>query len=96
LVLDLDETLVHTTDVATAVYDCRVEIVTRKGHRVFYILKRPYLDVFLATLAVDFEIVIFTASIQRYANAVIDLIDVHNVVDKRFFRPVSEGRRRRG
>ena len=33
-----------------------------------------------------FEIVIFTASIRRYADAVIDLIDLHGVVDRRFFR----------
>lgn len=33
-----------------------------------------------------FEIVIFTASIRRYADAVIDLIDLHHVVDRRFFR----------
>ena len=86
--LDLDETLVHTTDKAIPQYDCRVEIHTKKAHRVFYILKRPFLDVFLVTLSQYFEIVIFTASIRRYADAVIDLIDLHHVVDRRFFRQV--------
>jgi len=86
LVLDLDETLVHTTDRRVAQYDCRVEIHTKKAHRVFYILKRPFLDVFLVTMSQYFEIVIFTASIRRYADAVIDLIDLHHVVDRRFFR----------
>lgn len=87
LVLDLDETLVHTTDSPSAEYDCRVEIRTRRAHRVFYILKRPYLDTFLATLSTAFEIVIFTASIRRYADAVIDLVDVNRVVGRRYFRP---------
>jgi CTD nuclear envelope phosphatase 1 len=87
LVLDLDETLVHTTNQPLADYDCRVEIHTRRAQRVFYISKRPYLDTFLATLATAYDIVIFTASIRRYADAVIDLIDVHRVVSRRFFRP---------
>lgn len=33
-----------------------------------------------------FEIVIFTASIRRYADAVIDLIDCQSAVSRRFFR----------
>jgi RNA polymerase II subunit A small phosphatase-like protein len=51
LVLDLDETLVHTTDKPLASYDCRVEIRTKKANRVFYILKRPFLDHFLVTVS---------------------------------------------
>jgi len=86
LVLDLDETLVHTTDKPLSSYDCRVEIRTKKANRVFYILKRPFLDHFLVTLSHYFELVIFTASIRRYADAVIDLIDVHGVIERRFFR----------
>lgn len=50
LVLDLDETLVHTTDKAIPLYDHRVDIQTKKAHRVFYILKRPFLDLFLLTV----------------------------------------------
>ena len=50
LVLDLDETLVHTTDKAIPMYDHRVDIQTKKAHRVFYILKRPFLDLFLLTV----------------------------------------------
>jgi CTD nuclear envelope phosphatase 1 len=85
-VLDLDETLVHTTDKVVPLYDFRVEIHTRRAHRAFYILKRPFLDVFLVTLAQYFEIVIFTASIRRYAEAVIDIIDTHHVVERRYYR----------
>jgi Dullard-like phosphatase family protein len=40
----------------------------------------------LCQLSHYFELVIFTASIRRYADAVIDLIDLHHVIDRRFFR----------
>jgi len=41
---------------------------------------------FLVQLSHYFELVIFTASIRRYADAVIDLIDVHGVIERRLFR----------
>jgi Dullard-like phosphatase family protein len=87
LVLDLDETLVHTTDAIIPVYDCRVDIHTRSSSRCFYILKRPHLDAFLFALSPYYHIVIFTASIRRYADAVIDLIDPHQLIERRLFRP---------
>jgi len=90
LVLDLDETLVHTTDRAVPSYDCRVEIsspVNQSKPRVFYVLKRPFLDLFLTQMSMHFEIVVFTASIRRYADAVIDLIDPNGYIAKRCFRP---------
>ena len=67
-------------------YDCRVHIHTRRLSRVFYILKRPHLDTFLVTLAPYYHITIFTASIRRYADAVIDLIDTHQTVTQRLYR----------
>ena len=80
------QTLVHTTDVAIPVYDCRVDIQTRRLSRTFYILKRPYLDTFLLTLSPYYHLVIFTASIRKYADAVIDLIDPASLIEQRFFR----------
>ena len=80
------QTLVHTTDVAIPVYDCRVEIHTRRLSRTFFILKRPYLDTFLLTLSPYYHLIVFTASIRRYADAVIDLIDSASVIRQRFFR----------
>ena len=69
------QTLVHTTDVAIPVFDCMVDIQSRRLSRTFYILKRPFLDTFLLTLSPYYRLVIFTASIRKYADAVIDLID---------------------
>ena len=40
-----------------------------------YVLKRPFVDEFLARLGPQFEIVIFTASLSKYADPVIDNLD---------------------
>lgn len=40
-----------------------------------YVLKRPYVDEFLRRLGPLFEIVIFTASLAKYADPVIDNLD---------------------
>jgi len=86
LVLDLDETLIHTSDHAVPGYHARVEIQEKRKTRVFYLLKRPYLDLFLATMSQFYELVVFTASIKRYADAVIDIIDYNRVIERRYFR----------
>ena len=51
-----------------------------------YVLKRPYVDDFLAFLANKFECVLFTASLAKYADPVSDLLDVHGCFSARLFR----------
>lgn len=86
LVLDLDETLVHTSNSFVRFADLRVEVVQKKRTRIFYVVKRPFLDVFMEIMSRYFDIVIYTASIRRYADPVIDLIDLRGVIKKRLFR----------
>ncbi|KAJ3164104.1 hypothetical protein HDU88_005602 [Geranomyces variabilis] len=86
LVLDLDETLVHSSfkEVPNADYVIPVEI---EGvfHSV-YVLKRPGVDTFLQRLAHQFEIVVFTASLPKYADPVLDHLDTCRTVKHRLFR----------
>ncbi|KAI8917488.1 HAD-like domain-containing protein, partial [Powellomyces hirtus] len=86
LVLDLDETLVHSSfkEVPDADYVIPVEI---EGifHSV-YVLKRPGVDDFLKRLGSQFEVVVFTASLPKYADPVLDHLDIHRVVKHRLFR----------
>jgi len=86
LVLDLDETLVHSSfkPVAQADFVIPVEI-DNQVHNV-YVLKRPGVDVFLQRLGPHFEIVVFTASLAKYADPVLDMLDKHRVVKHRLFR----------
>jgi len=86
LVLDLDETLVHSsfTPVPNADFIIPVEIENHV-HQV-YVLKRPGVDHFMKTVGSMWEVVVFTASLAKYADPVMDLLDKHKVVSYRLFR----------
>jgi len=86
LVLDLDETLVHSSfkPVANADFIVPVEIEDQV-HQV-YVLKRPHVDTFMKRMGELYEIVVFTASLAKYADPVLDLLDIHKVVSGRLFR----------
>lgn len=91
LILDLDETLVHscyldpdTNDVVgctfvpeTAVPDYTLNIPILSGlHPIeFHVFKRPYVDLFLDLVSKWYDVVIYTASLQAYATIVIDKLD---------------------
>jgi len=86
LVLDLDETLVHSSfkPVPNADFIIPVEI-DNQVHQV-YVLKRPGVDQFLKVMGDKFELVVFTASLAKYADPVLDLLDKDKTVRSRLFR----------
>lgn len=86
LVLDLDETLVHSSfkPVPNPDYIVPIEIDGQQ-HRV-YVLKRPHVDKFLAAVGKLYEVVLFTASLSKYADPVTDLLDPQGVCRFRLFR----------
>jgi RNA polymerase II subunit A small phosphatase-like protein len=51
-----------------------------------YVLKRPFVDEFMQRMGQIFEVVIFTASLSKYADPVIDNLDKCRVVRHRLFR----------
>jgi RNA polymerase II subunit A small phosphatase-like protein len=86
LVLDLDETLVHSSfkPLPNPDFIIPVEI---EGHLLdVYVIKRPHVDEFMKWLSDRFEVVMFTASLAKYADPLLDLLDVHNVIHWRLFR----------
>mmetsp|Transcript_29016 Transcript_29016/g.76055 ORF Transcript_29016/g.76055 Transcript_29016/m.76055 type:complete len:257 (+) Transcript_29016:158-928(+) len=86
LVLDLDETLVHSSFKPVPDADFVVPIeIDGQSHEV-YVLKRPYVDEFLRAMAPLFEVVLFTASLSKYADPVTDLLDPEGVCRYRLFR----------
>eukprot|EP00002_Diphylleia_rotans_P029340 TRINITY_DN596_c0_g5_i1.p1 TRINITY_DN596_c0_g5~~TRINITY_DN596_c0_g5_i1.p1 ORF type:complete len:301 (-),score=53.91 TRINITY_DN596_c0_g5_i1:742-1644(-) len=86
IVLDLDETLVHSSfkpvPGADFVIDIEIEGIE---HRV-YVCKRPHVEAFLAEMGKIYEVVVFTASLSKYADPVLDLLDPLRVVKHRLFR----------
>lgn len=51
-----------------------------------YVAKRPGVDEFLVEMAKHYEIVIYTASLNKYADPLLDLLDPHKVIRARLFR----------
>eukprot|EP00696_Hemimastix_kukwesjijk_P014276 gnl/Hemi2/28244_TR9327_c0_g1_i1.p1 gnl/Hemi2/28244_TR9327_c0_g1~~gnl/Hemi2/28244_TR9327_c0_g1_i1.p1 ORF type:complete len:422 (+),score=79.28 gnl/Hemi2/28244_TR9327_c0_g1_i1:111-1376(+) len=89
LILDLDETLVHSTYKTVLKYDLRIEVYVDGMSFVFYVLKRPHVDFFLRTVSGWYDVCVFTASLQKYADPVIDQLDrptPSSLVKKRLFR----------
>ncbi|XP_023657598.1 carboxy-terminal domain RNA polymerase II polypeptide A small phosphatase 1 [Paramormyrops kingsleyae] len=86
VVIDLDETLVHSSfkPVNNADFIIPVEI-DGTVHQV-YVLKRPHVDEFLKRMGELFECVLFTASLAKYADPVSDLLDKWGAFRCRLFR----------
>jgi len=86
IVIDLDETLVHSSfkPISNADFIVPVEI-DNVIHQV-YVLKRPYVDEFLCRMGELFECILFTASLAKYADPVADLLDKWDVFHCRLFR----------
>jgi len=86
LALDLDETLVHSSfqpvDGASFVISVVIEGVV---HNV-YVMKRPGVDEFMERLAHYYELIVFTASLSKYADPLLDLLDTKRVISRRLFR----------
>lgn len=86
LILDLDETLVHSTIKAVTHHHITVDVLIDGMTCTFYVIKRPHVDLFLKKVAEWFDLVIFTASMQQYADPLIDQLDTEKLVKGRLFR----------
>lgn len=86
LVLDLDETLVHSSFTPIPSADFEIPLEMQGEVHTVYVKKRPGVDDFLKKVSEWYEIVIFTASLALYANPVMDLLDPHNLVQLRLYR----------
>ncbi|ESN92753.1 hypothetical protein HELRODRAFT_122772, partial [Helobdella robusta] len=86
LVVDLDETLVHSTFkvITNPDYIIPVEIDSRVYS--VYVLKRPYAELFIDEIGGLFECILFTASLSKYADPLTNLLDRNKVFQHRLFR----------
>eukprot|EP01025_Chloroclados_australasicus_P044032 TRINITY_DN4742_c0_g1_i1.p2 TRINITY_DN4742_c0_g1~~TRINITY_DN4742_c0_g1_i1.p2 ORF type:complete len:336 (-),score=49.21 TRINITY_DN4742_c0_g1_i1:3295-4302(-) len=86
LVLDLDETLVHSSFKPVENPDYVIPVEVEGALTDVYVLRRPHLDHFMEQVCSEFEVVIFTASLRKYADPLLDEMDEHNRIDWRLFR----------
>ncbi|KAH9912607.1 NIF-domain-containing protein [Epithele typhae] len=102
LVLDLDETLIHSTSRPMPYVGgsglfgfggrnkgagYTVEVVLGGRSTLYHVYKRPFVDYFLRKVSQWYTLVIFTASMQEYADPVIDWLDAgRGILGRRLFR----------
>ena len=94
LILDLDETLVHTSfqplgkDINNRIIepDIFLKIFFDKKYYDLYVLTRPYIYEFLKEMSKLFVVYIFTASIREYADPLLNELDKDKIIKKRLFR----------
>ncbi|CAG8435029.1 7265_t:CDS:2 [Diversispora eburnea] len=86
LILDLDETLVHSTSRGARTDAHMIEVMVDNHACLYYMHKRPHVDHFLKKVSEWYKVIIFTASMPEYADPVIDLLDPNrNLISRRLF-----------
>jgi len=68
--MDLDETLIHYEEY--------------QGKGKFFV--RPYAELFLKEMNEYYEITVFTAAVQEYADTVLNILDKNKYVTHRLYR----------
>lgn len=91
LIFDMDETLVHamitTKDKAASIPQGDFEVGLKSDPDLVVSVKmRPYMDLCLENLSQFYEIVVFTAGEQEYADAILDKIDDGGFIKHRLYR----------
>lgn len=83
LVLDLDETLIHSLSKSTNSSSHMIEVkFNNEIPTLYYVNKRPYCDFFLKQVSSWFNLVIFTASVKEYADPIINYLEM----EKKYFQ----------
>ena len=82
LVLDLDETLVHssTQKPFPNKRNIVIHLKIKNIPYTIYVILRPFLQTFLKELSLYYDLYIFTASMGQYANTLINYIDKNKVI----------------
>lgn len=95
LVLDLDETLIHShhdTNTRPTVKpgvppDFILKVTIERNPVRFFVHKRPHVDFFLDIVSQWYELVVFTASMEIYGAGVADKLDDNRgILKRRYYR----------
>ncbi|KAE8696446.1 CTD small phosphatase-like protein 2 [Hibiscus syriacus] len=87
LVLDLDETLVHSALETCDDADFTFTVFFNMKEHTVYVKQRPHLHAFLEKVAEMFEVIIFTASQSIYAEQLLNILDPdQKLISQRVYR----------
>lgn len=89
LALDLDETLVHSSFKPPPLPmkpDIILPVEIEGQVCKVFVLVRPGTEFFLQRLSKVYELVIYTASLSKYADPLVDILDARGLIDSRLFR----------
>lgn len=86
LVLDLDETLVHSSFKPIDNPDIVLPVEIEGSICKIYILVRPGVSQFLKKMYKHYELVIFTASLSKYAEPLVEILDPEKMCSYKLFR----------
>jgi len=86
LVLDLDETLVHSTFEPVKNPDLVLPVHIKGATYRINVMIRPGTTEFLARMGELYEVVVFTASLAEYAEPLVKVLDTTNVVSYLLYR----------
>ncbi|GLJ15258.1 hypothetical protein SUGI_0249690 [Cryptomeria japonica] len=91
IVLELFDVLVKASHEPLQYYDFVIsfihDIATRLGEIVpYYVLKRPGVESFLAELAKNYKIVIFIDAQKKYADLILDKLDIDLIIEGHLYR----------
>ena len=79
MLLDVDETLVHSSFSVTDKHDIMLPIDIEGKICNIYVQVRPNCCEFIQEVGKYWEVVIFTASLSKYANPLMDILDPDGV-----------------
>ena len=82
LVLDLDETLVHSSKEKPFPNKRNIVLHSKIQNIIYtiYVIVRPFLDIFLHEMSLCYDLYIYTASLSQYAETLIKIIDKNKVI----------------
>ena len=89
MIFDLDETLIHCVDdIEAETPDVVLKITFPNGEVIDAGINiRPYVHNCLKAASQNYQVCVFTASHQFYADAVLDYLDPErNLIQQRFYR----------
>ena len=86
LILDLDETLVHSSFTPFENNDIILNVNFDEILYTIYVLVRPGVEYFIKNISKYYELVIFTASLSNYASPLLDILDKDNNIKYRLYR----------